>query len=93
VLRKQYNKSESVQLRYSKIDFDNKLNKSTNINITYGDSVKVNIYNSLNNQLLNKSICDQTPSKILIPSTPIIDKLNLISEKLKNFKIVGRFLS
>ena len=93
MLRKQYNIADSIPLMYSKIDFDNKLNKSANINITYGDSIRVNIYNSLNNKLLNKSICDQTPSQTLIPSTPIIDKLKIISEKLKTIKIVGRSLA
>ena len=93
VLRKQYNISESVPLRYSKIDFDHNLNKSLNGNITFGDSIKVNIYNSLNNKLLNKSFCDQTPSQTLIPSTPIQDKVDKIKARLKDIKIVGRYLS
>ena len=92
LLRDHYNISENVPIKYSKIDFDYNLNKSSNTNYTFGNSVKINMYSSLDNKLLNSSICDQAPLKTMIPLTPIQDKINMIKDRLKDYKITGRSL-
>ena len=89
LLRQKYN---IKTFKISKIDFSSNLDLVQLSNITNGDTVSIQIFNSESNQLLNKSLCEKEPSENNIPCTPISTDIKAIKNELNNYKIIGRGL-
>ena len=76
ILREHYKIPDEVCLKYSKIDFDPKLNvnpetkknaSDTSVAKESGISVAVDIYSCANNQKLDKTLCDKVETSSCVP--------------------------